>query len=191
MHRWFATLALVALALLSRTGRADTPETSETIPSTRPADSWLVHANFGVPVVSYFGTMGKQSAGWITPGDRLTTVQLVGAGYWVHPHLRANLALQFAETLSGIPSSASSFTSMGAIAWAAYTEGPFFAGLGGVVAPRSYGTWDADAGIFTCVGVAVPLGGGFSFGGAVQAPIMLARRVALVVSPAVLLSYRF
>jgi hypothetical protein len=109
----------------------------------------------------------------------------------VHPHLRLNLTFQFAETFSGIPSTVSPFTAMGAIAWAAFTQGPFFAGLGGVVAARSYGTWDADAGIFTCLGAGVPIGGGFNVGAAVQAPVMLVRRFSFVVSPALFLSYRF
>lgn len=189
--RWLLTVSAAAsLFAASAPCLADAPIPDEALPP-QTRDPWMVHANVGVPVASYLGTMGAQKAGWITPADRFTVLQLVGGGYWVQPHIRLNLTMQIAETLSGIPSSASPLTTLAAIAWAAYTQGPFFGGIGGVVAPRSYGTWDTDAGIFTCLGVGIPVGGGFTVGGAVQAPVMLARRISFVVSPAAFVAYRF
>jgi hypothetical protein len=201
MRRIPFALTVFALLVSPLAARADVPAVAEAPPTAQPETPtsaptnapgrWLVHVNFGVPVVSYLGTMGTQTEAWVTPANRFTTVQLVGAGYWVHPHLRLNLMVQFAETLSGLPPTASPFTTFAVIAWAAYTNGPFFAGLGGIVAPRSFGSWDTDAGIFACAGVGVPLGGGFTLGAAVQTPLMLLRRVSFVVGPNVFLSYRF
>jgi hypothetical protein len=190
MRRTTAALATIAVLAIANPAHAEAPSHASERAATR-LGRWFVHAQFGAAVVSFVGSSGTQPSRWFSPADRVVLGQLVGIGYWLLPHLRLTLTMQFNETVSGLPANASPFTFMGVIAWAAYTNGPFFAGIGGVIAPRSFGMWDADAGIFANAGSGVPLGAGFTLGIGVQMPLMLARRVSWSVSPYLYLSKRF
>src|SRR5450631_461713 len=76
---------------------ADTPSAAPDKPPPGPElRRWFVHLNVGVPVYTTIGawttpTATAVKAQSITPADRFALVELVGAGYWVHPHVRLNL----------------------------------------------------------------------------------------------------
>ncbi len=173
-----------------------------------PPKRWFAHVNIGVPVYTSVGAWtnpngGTAAAGSFTPVDRFSLIELVGAGYWIHPNIRMNLSFLFSESLTAQPmalppgaTSLTGMTFMSAIAWAAFTFGPAFVGLGGMVGPRWMGNslhhWTyADGGVFTCLGVTTPLGGGFTGGLAVQAPITFNPALVVTVVPALTLGRRF
>ncbi|MEI8254211.1 MAG: hypothetical protein WCJ30_00915 [Deltaproteobacteria bacterium] len=197
---------------------AATPETSSApapaapvavaVVARPPMRRWFVHLNVGVPVYTTIGpwvnpTGGNVGAQSFTPDQRFILVQLIGAGYWVHPHIRLTLSLQFAETLTSqpvaMPAGATTLTGltfMSGIAWAAFTWGPVFAGLGVMAGPRWMGNsahnWAyGDIGIFTCVGASVPLGSGFALGLAVQMPVTFNPAINFTIVPALSLGRRF
>ncbi|MEK6606481.1 MAG: hypothetical protein AABZ30_02365 [Myxococcota bacterium] len=155
-----------------------------------PPKPWLIHANLGVNAYTYLGAKDPDTSHHFTPDERLVLLQQIGAGYFVHPNLRLQLMLQLAETLSGLPAGKSTMTLFGVIPWAVLTDGRFFTGAGPLIAPRSYGQDELDAGVFTAHGVGFPLGGGWGLAGAVQVPVMLKRRLSVQVSPAVVLLRR-
>ena len=176
-------------------------------PRRRP---WFVHVNVGVPVYTTVGSWtnplgSKVASQSFNPGDRFALVELVGAGYWVHPNIRLNLSLQFAEMLTSQPANSAQpsgpqtltgLTFMSAIAWAAFTYGPLFAGVGPMSGPRWMGNtahnWVyGDFGVFSCLGAAVPLGSGLALSLAVQAPVTFNPAVNFTVVPALSLSRRF
>ena len=178
--------------------------------SEAPARRWFAHLNVGVPVYTTVSSWTNPSGGNVasqsfTPADRFALVELIGAGYWVHPHIRLNLSLQFAETLTSQPANAAKpsgpqtltgLTFMSAIAWAAFTGGPFFVGVGPMSGPRWMGNtathWVyGDIGIFSCLGVALALPSDFAVALAVQLPVTFNPAVNFAVVPAVSLSRRF
>jgi hypothetical protein len=169
-----------------------------------------VHLNVGVPVYTTIGAWTTPTATAVkaqsfTPADRFGLVELVGAGYWVHPHIRLNFSLQFAEALTSQPANAAlpsgpttltGLTFMSAIAWGAFTYGPLFVGVGPMAGPRWMGNsaheWVyGDVGIFTCLGAARPVGSGFSLGLAVQAPVTFNPAVNFAIVPALSIARRF
>lgn len=182
---------VVAVALSLSTMALASPLQAQTVAAPPTPRRLLVHLNLGVPVVTYLGADGARPATTLTPADRLVVLQQLGVGYQVRPTLRVQLTLQMAETLSGLPQGASAWTLGGAIAWAVYTRGPFFAGAGPIVAARSYGEWSPDVGLFTAVGASLPLGAGFAVGAAVQAPVWFGRRFSVSVAPALFVARRF
>jgi hypothetical protein len=149
------------------------------------------HESFGFNVFTYTGSSGKVPSSTVTPADKATIFQQIGVGYWVHPNIRLQLTGMFGETLSGLKPGASSFTLGAVIPCVFYTNGGFFAGGGPMFAPRAFGTDDFNFGIFTVAGYALPLGKGVSVAGAVQAPVMLAQKDSVAVTPAIILSERF
>lgn len=184
------------------------PAAVTTLARRPPMRRWFAHLNLGVPVYTTIGPWtsplgGAVGAQSFTPDQRFILVQLVGAGYWVHPHVRLTLSLQFAETLTSqpvaMPAGATTLTGlsfMGGIAWAAFTWGPVFAGIGLVAGPRWMGNsahhWIyGDVGVFTCAGAAVPLGAGFALGLAVQMPVTFNPAVNFTIVPALTLGRRF
>ena len=223
-RRLLVTSFFAALALLPRVAVAASPAPTE--PSPSPADAtsaappapapppevrpWFVHLNVGVPVYTTIGSWtnplgANVSSQSFTPTDRFALVQLVGAGYWVHPNIRLNLSLQFAEMLTSQPANPAKpagpttltgLTFMSAIAWAAFTYGPLFVGVGPMAGPRWMGnsatSWVfGDVGIFSCLGASIPLGSGFALGLAVQAPVTFNPAVNFTIVPALSIARRF
>jgi len=138
------------------------------------------------------GALGDQSAGWTNVSQRQSVLQFVGLGYFVAPQWRLTASVQLVETLGGRKPDESAFTAANLILWAAYHPVKwFFVGLGPLIAARAYGKWQLDAGIFSAVGVALPLGGGFALGAAVQVPFTFVVRPAVAVSAVAFISYRF
>jgi hypothetical protein len=116
----------------------------------------------------------------------------VGAGYYFHKNLRVQLTLIFGETVSNLPSGASTFTTLGIVPQLVYTTHGFFTGGGPQLAPISYGkTPNFDVGIYTATGYAVKLPKGLSIPVAVQVVVMLNQRTSVAITPAVALAYRF
>ena len=181
---------LVTILLCPLTAAAQDVIPSET-PATTPAPKFFVHLNTAMNVYTYLGSTEMLPSKSFTPGDRTITYQFFGAGYQLYPQLRIMLSMQLAETVSGLPAGASSLTLIGFIPWAVWTPGRFFAGAGPLLAPRSYGVNQFDAGVFTAAGYAFPLGRGFSLAACVQMPFMFDQRFAFAVNPAVSLGYRF
>jgi hypothetical protein len=95
------------------------------------------------------------------------------------------------ETVSGLKPGASSFTLAAVIPCVLYTNGGFFGGGGPIFAPRAFGTNGFNVGVFSVVGYAFPLGRGVTLAGAVQAPVFLAQKDSVAVTPAVILGERF
>ncbi len=186
---------------------APPPPSAEQQPIRHP---WFVHVNVGVPVYTTVGSWTNPTGGNVasrsfSPTDRFGLVQLVGAGYWVHPNIRLNLSLQFAETLTSQaanaaqpsgPQTLTGLTFMSAIAWAAFTYGPLFVGAGPMAGPRWMGNsakdWVyGDIGIFSCVGAGVPLPSDFALALAVQTPVTFNPAANFAIIPALALSRRF
>ena len=99
---------------------------------------WMVHFNLAFNVLTYVGPLGTQQAMMLTPATRPVLLQQLGFGYWVHPNIRLQFTLQFAETLANVPTNRSAMGLMGAIPWVVFTAGPFFAGAGALLAWWSY-----------------------------------------------------
>jgi len=216
-YRWMlarhvASACVAALALATHPADAQTaaaPAEGSSAGEPEPG-RWFTHVNVGVPVyttiAAWKNPLGSNvNSQSFTPADRFALVQLVGAGYWVHPNIRLNLSLQFAETLtsqpanSAMPAGPTTLTGlsfMSAIAWAAFTYGPVFAGIGPMAGPRWMGNsahnWVyGDFGIFSCLGASLPLGSGLSLGLSVQLPVTFNPAANFAVVPALSLAYRF
>jgi hypothetical protein len=151
----------------------------------------MVHLNFGINAYTYAAPTASSAAMNMMPTNRLILLQQVGFGYWVHPNVRLQLTLQFTESVTGLPATASPLTLLGAIPWVVYTNGMFFAGAGPLIAVRAYGQWQPDLGLFSAVGISVPVGEGFGVGAALQVPIMFLQRFSIAVSPAIFVAKRF
>lgn len=143
-------------------------------------------------MAQWVGASGALPSQTVSVADRQTVVQLFGVGRFLRPSVRVMLSFQFAEIVGGAPPGASSLALVGGIPWVAWHPIPqVFVGLGALLTMRNYGKDQFDAGIFTCVGAALPLGRGFSAGAAVQVPILLVVRPSVAVTPALFLAYRF
>lgn len=181
------TLALVGAPALAQ--EATTPAISLT--TAPPPRNWFVHANLAVNAFTWLGETSTQPSRWIGPGDRFILLQQLGVGRWVHPNVRLQLTLQFVETLSGLGPNESALSLYGAIPWVVFTYKRFFVGTGVLLAARSGGKDQFDAGWFTGLGVTFPLSNGWALAAAVQAPVMFVQRLSVAVSPALVVSYRF
>ena len=181
---------LLSLLLLPLRAAAQDVTPAET-PAPTTAPKFFVHLNTAMNVYTYLGSTDMAPSKSFTPGDRTITYQFFGAGYQLYPQLRIMLSMQLAETVSGLPAGASSLTLIGFIPWAVWTPGRFFAGAGPLLAPRSYGVNQFDAGIFTAAGYGFPLGHGFTLAACVQMPFMFDQRFAFAVNPALSLGYKF
>jgi hypothetical protein len=166
------------------------PAPRQTPPANVPG-RWMVHLNVAVNVWTHLAPLHLSGAADFTPDNHLIVLQQLGIGYWIEPHVRLQLTLQFGETITGMQDGRAAMTLFGAIPWVAYTDGPFFAGAGFLIAPRANNRWDTDIGIFMAAGAVAPLGHGWGLGGAVQLPVMFYQRITFAVSPAVMLCYRF
>ncbi len=171
-------------------------------PTPRPRPGrFMVHANLALNVFtwmpSYVNPAGATVAEyWAYPGHRTILQQQIGAGYWIHPNVRLQLTFQFAEFLDNVPGAGtanerSALSLMGVIPWVVFTKGIFFAGAGALIAWWAYGRPAFAAGVFTSVGISVPVGSGWALGAAVQAPFLWGERFSLAVSPAVFVARRF
>ncbi len=188
-----AASALLGLALTLGGASALAQEPAPTLlqsPPPRPR-SWFVHANLAVNAFTWLGETSTQPSRLIGPGDRFILLQQLGVGRWVHPNVRLQLTLQFVETLSGLGPNESGLSLYGAIPWVVLTYGRFFVGTGVLLAARSGGKDQFDAGWFTGLGVTFPLSNGWALAAAVQAPVMFVQRLSVAVSPALIVSYRF
>jgi hypothetical protein len=198
----------VVACLIASTAAAQAENTVSAPAQPEAPPPWFAHANAGVPLYTSVGTWtnpsgGAMKAASFTPADRVALVQLIGFGRWVHPHIRLNLSLQFAEMVTSqpmaSPAGATTYTGLSftsAIVWAAFTYGPFFAGIGPMVGARWMGnsmkSWVyADGGVFTCLGASLKLGAGFMLGLAVQLPVTFNPAVNWGVTPAAVLARRF
>lgn len=187
-----AVLAVSGLALAPRVARAQEAAASAAPPRAAPTPGrWFAHANLAVNAFTWLGATPTQAARWVTPADRLILLQQLGAGYWVHPNVRLQLTLQFVETVTGTAQDESALSLYGAIPWVVFTYKRLFVGTGVLLAARSAGRDQFDAGWFTAVGVTFPLGRGWALAAAVQAPVMFVQRLSVAVSPALIVSYRF
>jgi hypothetical protein len=151
----------------------------------------FVYESFGFNAVTYTGPSGKVSSSTITPGDKVVLFEQAGIGYWVHPNIRLQVTGMFGETVTGLKPGASSFTLGAVIPCVFYTNGGFFAGGGPMFAPRAFGTDGFNFGIFSVAGYAFSLGHGLTLAGAVQAPVMLAQKDSLAITPAIVFGERF
>lgn len=153
----------------------------------------IAHLNVGLVAMSWVGESGAQPSNTTTVADRQTVVQLVGAGTFVRPNLRLMLSLQLAEVAGGGAPGASSWALGAAIPWVGWHFHPrAFLGAGPLLAARSYGDWRFDAGLWTALGAAWPLGrSGLAAGVAVQVPILFKVRTSVTVTPAAFIAYRF
>lgn len=161
------------------------------IGASSAAPTGLVHANVGFNLVTLLGATSTQPFQVVTPATRGILVEQVGAGYFLRPHLRVQLALWFAETIYGTPSQRSPFALAAVVGWLVYQTGPFFVGGGPVLAPWSYGDGTWDAGLFTAAGVSFRLTHSLALCGVVQMPLFLLRRIAFQITPAVSLVWKF
>ncbi len=214
MHTNFASGVAAAVFVVITTpayGEPSAPAEENTVSAPARPEApppWFAHANAGVPLYTSVGTWTNPNGGAVkaasfTPADRFGLVELVGFGRWVHPHIRLNLSLQFAEMVTSqpmaSPAGATTYTGLSftsAIVWAAFTYGPFFVGVGPMVGARWMGnsmkSWVyADGGVFTCVGASLALGYGFMLGLAVQAPVTFNPAVNWGLVPAAVLARRF
>jgi hypothetical protein len=215
--RGLVAAAVIAAAFVSTRARAQdaagTAAPDEPAPRAAdeaPARRWWAHLNVGMPVYTSVSAWTNPAGGSVpsqsfSPGDRLALVELIGAGYWVHPHIRLNLSVQFAETLTSQPANPAKpkgpqtltgLTFAGAIAWAALTEGPFFVGMGPMAGPRWMGNtakeWVfGDVGLFSCLGAAARLPSDFALALAVQLPVTFNPALNFSIVPALALSRRF
>jgi hypothetical protein len=151
----------------------------------------FVYESFGFNVLTYTGASGKVPSSTVTPGDKVILFEQAGVGYWVHPNIRLQVTGMFGETVTGLKPGASSFTLGAVIPCVFYTNGGFFAGGGPLFAPRAFGTDGFNFGIFSVAGYAFPLGHGLTVAGAVQAPVMLAQKDSVAITPAINFGERF
>jgi len=181
----------VAPSPTEQTAPADEPATEALAPAPPPG-RFIAHLNVGFVAMNWLGAHGGSGAHTVTVADRLLILQLMGFGYFITPHLRVMLSVQFVELLAGGPDGASTFVLGGAIPWLAWHPwGPFFVGAGPLLAFQSYGKSQLDAGLWTAVGAAWGIGAGFALGAAVQVPITFEVRTAVTVAPAAFVAYRF
>ncbi len=178
-------------ALAQEAPPATTLTLASALPTPPPPRNWFVHANLAVNAFTWLGETSTQPSRWIGPGDRFILLQQLGVGRWVHPNVRLQLTLQFVETLSGLGPNESALSLYGAIPWVVFTYKRFFVGTGVLLAARSGGKDQFDAGWFTGLGVTFPLSNGWALAAAVQAPVMFVQRLSVAVSPALIVSYRF
>ena len=103
MHRKITLGVAAAFFVFGAAASAQPAENTVSAPAEpQTPPPWFAHANAGVPLYTSVGSWTNPSGGAVkaasfTPADRLALVQLVGFGRWVHPHIRINLSLQFAE----------------------------------------------------------------------------------------------
>jgi hypothetical protein len=172
---------LVALMLCSVTAHA----------AQEKQRRWLVHFNFGFNLYTYYSGTATTVGQHFTPANRVGIGQQVGVGYFVHPNLRVQLTLQFNETLTGLPASASAFSLFGVIPCLVFTAHGGFLLVGPFLVPRSFGRDEFEAGVFISGGYTFKLPHGFGIAPAVQLPITMVSRLAIAITPLVSLSYRF
>jgi hypothetical protein len=182
--------ALCSVSLLVALS-ASAAEEEVAAPAPEKPGRLFVHATMGFNMYQYLGSTATAQAAEMTPSNRMTILQQVGFGYWVHPLLRLQLTAMFAETLSGMPAGASAFTLASLQALACFTWKGALAGAGLLVAPRAYGNWGANGGLTAVLGYGVPLGAGFGLSFVVQMPVLLVQRFSLTLAPALILGYRF
>jgi hypothetical protein len=190
--------ALVLTSLL--VASAASPETQQAAPpiqATRPApskvkDRFLTYTSFGFNAYTWLGATATAPSTELTPASRGIIFQQVGAAYYVHRLLRVQLTIIFGETVSNLPSGASTFTTLGIVPMLVFTTHGFFTGAGPQLAPISYGKApNFDAGIYTATGYSVKLGHGLSLPIAMQVVVMLNQRTSVALTPAVALAWRF
>lgn len=207
MIRLVATTTLVVLLALAPASRADVPSSGEAAAAPAPAQGAvtaddnspvghiMAHLSLGVPLQTWLASTGNgkgaAAASQFGPDTRFVLADQIGVGWWFLRNFRLQLTFQFNETLSGTEPGGNALTLAGAIPWVVYTNGIFFGGVGALLAPRSYGIGNFDAGIYPCTGVSFPVGGGISVGAALQAPVMLDVRTAFSIAPAVFVAQRF
>lgn len=173
------------------------PRAAPVIAPAPPAPGpWIAHLNVGFVAFNWVGARDGQPSQTVTVADRQSILQLAGFGYFVRPSLRVMLSLQFVELVGGGPPGASTLSLVGAIPWVGWHPfapefAPLFVGAGPLLAPRSYGKNQFDAGLWTAIGVGFPIGSGFALGGAVQVPTMFKVRTAVTIAPAAFVAYRF
>jgi len=164
---------------------------------------WFFHFNVALMAYASPGRVGGPSLG---PGNSLTFFQQVGIGYWVHRNVRPTFTLQFGERFTTVnnapqcpatpPANAPPCTGelalAAAIPWVVFTFPPFFAGVGAIIGGVTRSALAFDMGVFGAVGLALPVGGGWSLGAAVQSALWLVRDpVQIAVAPAVMITRRW
>jgi hypothetical protein len=150
-----------------------------------------VHESFGFNVFTYTAASGTTPSSTATPDKKAMIFEQAGFGYWPNPNVRIQLTFMFGETLTGLKPGASPFLLFGIIPCAFYTNGGFFVGGGPLIAPRAFGTYGANVGLFSVTGYAFKLGDHLSLAPALQVPVMFAHLISVAITPAIILGQRF
>jgi hypothetical protein len=175
---------------------AAAPAATAPVAVVRPApkikDPFFTYASFGFNAYTYLGATATAPSTQLDPSKRAIIYQQVGAAYYFHKYLRAQLTFIFGETVTNAPAGTNTFSSLAIVPMLVFSTHGFFTGAGPSLAPISYGKApNFDAGIYTATGYSVKLGKGFSLPLAVQLVIMLDQRTSVALTPSVALAYRF
>lgn len=173
------------LAAFATTARAEEPAGGG-VPQP-----YLVHVTAGINVLTLMPPTATAGFDSFNPTTRLAIQQQVGAGYFLTPNLRIQLALQLGQTLTGRPEGVPPLTMVALIPWLVYVHGRFFTGAGPLVSIISGGQLRPDVGIFTGHGYSFPLGDGFSVVAAAQIALFFQPRLAFAFAPACAFVKRF
>jgi hypothetical protein len=171
---------LIALSLVApATGSARADDESG------PRDRVVAVAIIAAPLVTVLGPMGPRDSEVVWPAERFAMQELIGIGWVVHPKFRFLLLGLFGETLTGLPPGADTWQLGGIAPIAMGTFGHFVIGGGPIVAYRSGGKQQADAGAVLLPGVSLPLGRGFALNIVAPTSVLLMNRRAASLGVAV------
>lgn len=121
----------------------------------------------GMNVVTYNFDSGKTS----TVSNGATLSEFVGLHYFFAPAWRIGANLQFAETLTSLPSGESHFSTFGLlpqVGW--HFWDPLFAALIFGVLPRTNGVANLDLGVLGVIGASGTVADGISLSAALEVP---------------------
>jgi hypothetical protein len=178
-------------ALLPTPPRPDVPAPLDTPERTALLHPYYVYESFGVNAITHTWAKGTVAESTTGPGDKVILFQQIGVGYWVHPNIRLQVTGIFAETETGLKPGAERFTLGGVIPCVFYTNGGFAAGIGPLFAPRAFGAYDFNFGIFSVASYGIKIPGGATLALAVQVPVMFVQKDSIAVTPAIILGERF
>lgn len=184
-HARFVTAVAFAVALLGAS-----VVHAEGAPVERPRP-FFVHTNVALNAFTYLAPLGTKPGTLLTPATRAILFEQAGFGYFFDKHFRAQLTLQFGETLTNTPEGVSPLTLGAVLPLLVFVEGSFWVAVGPALAFQSSGVRHFDLGEYVAVGWAFQLGNGISISPIITHLGLYYQRVSLGVSPSVSLAYRF
>jgi hypothetical protein len=138
------------------------PTPTEATPPTpaKKRPRWIAAGVLAFPAYTYLASTDTMSSTSVTIADRVTSFQLIGAGYIASPKFRVFLFAIFAETFNGLPQGASKWQ-LGAISpMVQGALGKFTLTGGPIYAYRSGGASNWNLGGVALLGYPIRIGNG-------------------------------